>query len=391
MRNNRPSHPPLPTRTPPDLVDSFKKRLEADVPGLSTIFTDATMYEQIIRECPDYFRAGLLSPDAEKKLSELYGKDLRGKQKPRKHTCPVTGFSHLVGKDLDPRERAVADRLAKLAVSNWMPGGDGILSEEPDSDEAELEAETSSSSGDETSILSPISAVNEALPSGSGDVEERLEPDDIVRLLSEEFGPLADEGEEKLLLEADGAVFRDVIILGVIHLTTHRLTFHASLASAQPNSASRVIRAGPVTVHPRGLRRKRRVWLELSSDMLSTYASARDEDRIRPQRSILRALYLYRRNRIAILRSHRRPSADSDSVSIDSLDEDDDTVRIHIPLYRIKRTERVDCMSFASFLNVVVCTACPHPTSPGAGPLSTASGLMIAAVFGLVKLGAMIF
>ena len=72
------------------------------------------------------------------------------------------------------------------------------------------------------------------------------------------------------------------------HLTTHRLTFHASLLSSQPNYQQGVIKAGPVLVHRKGLYRKKRVWLQLSPDIISTYHSSRDEDKIKPIRSILR-------------------------------------------------------------------------------------------------------
>lgn len=78
---------------------------------------------------------------------------------------------------------------------------------------------------------------------------------------------------------------------GVAHLTTHRLTFHASLLSSSPdNLSSQIIKAGPVLIHRKGWRRKRRLWLELSHDMLSSFPSSREEDRIKPIRSILCAL-----------------------------------------------------------------------------------------------------
>ncbi|KIP10183.1 glycosyltransferase family 1 protein [Phlebiopsis gigantea 11061_1 CR5-6] len=115
-----------------------------------------------------------------------------------------------------------------------------------------------------------------------------LTPERVLSLLIEEFGPLAPAGEEKLLLEADGAVIQDVVILGAIHLTSHRITFHASVPSSDPsNDAREVIRVGPAWVHRKGLHRKRRIWLELSHDFVSAFPSAREEDRIRPIRSIM--------------------------------------------------------------------------------------------------------
>ena len=74
---------------------------------------------------------------------------------------------------------------------------------------------------------------------------------------------------------------------GVVHLTTHRITFHASLLSSQPDQNERILKAGPVLVHRKGLRRKKRVWLQLTRDMISTYPSSRDEHKIKPLRSIL--------------------------------------------------------------------------------------------------------
>lgn len=71
---------------------------------------------------------------------------------------------------------------------------------------------------------------------------------------------------------------------GVIHLTTHRLTFHASLLATRPDLASTqgVIKSGPAVFHRKGWRSKRRVWLELSHDMFCAYASSKVHDRTRP-------------------------------------------------------------------------------------------------------------
>lgn len=82
----------------------------------------------------------------------------------------------------------------------------------------------------------------------------------------------------------------NIIRQGVIHLTTHRLAFHASLLATRPDLSSRqqVIRAGPAVIHRSSRwKRKRRVWMEISFDMLSTYSSSRDEDHIRPLRTVL--------------------------------------------------------------------------------------------------------
>jgi hypothetical protein len=77
----------------------------------------------------------------------------------------------------------------------------------------------------------------------------------------------------------------DLIFLkGVVHLTTHRLTFHASLLDTQPDQ---VIKAGPAIIHRKPFFMKRRIWLELSHDMICSYNSGSEEDRIRPFRTIL--------------------------------------------------------------------------------------------------------
>ncbi|KIO34033.1 glycosyltransferase family 1 protein [Tulasnella calospora MUT 4182] len=117
----------------------------------------------------------------------------------------------------------------------------------------------------------------------SGDSDELN--DRVIPLLVGEFGVLAEDGEEeRLLFESDGAYFQDVAILGVIHLTTHRITFHASLLSTRPDllSHSQVIKSGPVLVHRSGLHRKRRLWMELYHDMLCTFPDSTDEGRVRP-------------------------------------------------------------------------------------------------------------
>ncbi|KAG8893811.1 hypothetical protein FRC01_013343, partial [Tulasnella sp. 417] len=117
----------------------------------------------------------------------------------------------------------------------------------------------------------------------SGDIDELN--DRVIPLLVSEFGGLAEEGEEeRLLFESDGAYFQEVAILGVIHLTTHRITFHASLLSTRPDlmSHSQIIKSGPVLLHRSGLHRKRRLWMELYHDMLCTFPDSTDEGRVRP-------------------------------------------------------------------------------------------------------------
>ena len=128
-----------------------------------------------------------------------------------------------------------------------------------------------------------------------GESVSKLSSKEIVKLLIDEFGSLttSDTDEERLLAEMDGAYFQDIVIIGMIHLTTHRLTFHASLLSTRPDllPEKQIIKQGPVTMHRTGFHgydRKRRVWLELSHDMLTSFPSGNEEDRIKPIRSMLR-------------------------------------------------------------------------------------------------------
>ena len=79
-------------------------------------------------------------------------------------------------------------------------------------------------------------------------------------------------------------------VQGVAHLTTHRLTFHASLLSSQADQKEKILKSGSVLIHRKGLRPKKRVWLQLTQDMISSYNSSRDEQKIKPLRTILRKL-----------------------------------------------------------------------------------------------------
>jgi hypothetical protein len=56
----------------------------------------------------------------------------------------------------------------------------------------------------------PDSAVKEAV---EPDFEAKLDPNEIVDLVEQEFGALAPKGEEKLLLETDATLLQDVVIL----------------------------------------------------------------------------------------------------------------------------------------------------------------------------------
>ena len=268
-------------------------------PGLSRMFTDAALYERVLNAGPESLKTCL-----------AFGS---GQSLP---AC-VGSFNELIGRDLGDNERLITGRMAKLTVNNWAtstddPFGVDFLAEED-------QEEVGSTEGAQEEKGSPESTP--ALQEEQLE-EPKLTSEEIVDLLEQEFGALAPPGEEKLLLETDAAFFKDVIVLvglptpyrypkniglrfpvichiqGVVHVTTHRYTFHATLLSSQPGHNQKIVRSGTALIHRKGLHRKKRVWLQLDHDMISSYPSSRDEDKIKPLRTIL-CLYLI--NTAAIL------------------------------------------------------------------------------------------
>lgn len=149
----------------------------------------------------------------------------------------------------------------------------------------------------------------------TADTVAEVSDEEKLAIIQAEFGDIASlmvnaDGTpgppEELLAESNGALFKGVLIVGNLHLTTHRLVFHA----LQPPSsvlaptfsppagpgdagAARIARrdilhAGPMTLRRSGiLRSKKRVWMELSPDMITTYPSADEAGRARPLITIL--------------------------------------------------------------------------------------------------------
>ncbi|WVQ82114.1 hypothetical protein IAT38_004242 [Cryptococcus sp. DSM 104549] len=153
----------------------------------------------------------------------------------------------------------------------------------------------------------PAAAVNRA---GMG--VDDISDEEKLAAIADEFGPIAElfEGDEpeRILAESKGSLFRSVMMVGNLHLTTHRLLFHASLPpesaalESSPMSGDTVadaisiatahqpdvLHAGPITVHrPGTLKPAKRVWMELSSEMVTTFPSADEAGRVRPLRCIL--------------------------------------------------------------------------------------------------------
>lgn len=133
------------------------------------------------------------------------------------------GFADLVGRDLGPSEKAIAGRWAKLSVAgdSWTPGvehdelnlGPGPHEALPpgfeitsDSEELDSPSEEHPEFDFEAPVIRRTTTTN--------DESWKLEPDEIVRLLVQEFGSLtANDEEEKVILETDGCLFQDVIVM----------------------------------------------------------------------------------------------------------------------------------------------------------------------------------
>ncbi|KAG6827933.1 hypothetical protein H0H92_009911 [Tricholoma furcatifolium] len=191
----------------------------------------------------------------------------------RSHKDGCNGFADLVGHDLSQCEQATADHCNKLSVARYCTR------------DTEAAYEDFKSCVESNGPPAPI--IHRA---GDEDEPWDLDPQKIVALLVDEFGPLvAEDEEEKLLLETDGCLIQDVFIIGVIHVTTHRVAFHASLFESKPDKpiSERIIKNGPAILHRKGWHANRRVWLELSHDMICAYTSSNDEGRIRPLYTIL--------------------------------------------------------------------------------------------------------
>lgn len=172
--------PPTPPR-PANSVDEVTRPA-----SIRCLFSDAALYKRAIAEC-----IGGPPPAARPQHNAA----LRS----------VQDFAELVGNDLEKQEQDVVDRFAQLAVDDW---------EAPDSDSDEVmpfTEEPEAVSEEESEATSPA-PVPEPSP-GEADENAYLPPERVISLLIEEFGPLGPEGQEQLILEADGAIIQDVVIL----------------------------------------------------------------------------------------------------------------------------------------------------------------------------------
>jgi sterol 3beta-glucosyltransferase len=154
-------------------------------PGLTRLFSDAASYDRILNTDTDV--------------------DNKSAEDSRAARDSPNGFSQLVARDLDDQERVASETLAQLSVSNWAPGESTDLAP----DVAVDESEEGPSEGEHDKIE----------PSGITDAavepkfEDKLNPDEVLDLLQQDFGALAPPGEEKLLLETDASLFQEVVVL----------------------------------------------------------------------------------------------------------------------------------------------------------------------------------
>ena len=126
----------------------------------------------------------------------------------------------------------------------------------------------------------------------------RITRQEKLAALHEEFGSydhLYESGpKEEFIVECKGGLFRGILIIGNIHLTTHRLTFHAILPPPKillpGDETSTLVHTGAATIrrqNPVFASKTNRVWMELDAEMITTYPSADEEGRVKPLRSIL--------------------------------------------------------------------------------------------------------
>ncbi|KAI9509221.1 glycosyltransferase family 1 protein [Russula earlei] len=338
--------------------------------NLSQMFSDAALYERVINACPESLKNRTFFNADDQTIPNCLG-----------------GFNDLIGRDLSHVERAVTDRLAKLSVHNWASPTEDLFGPDAPQEEEEHREASSSDEAEDEKRSRPRSEPSTAEEEPESPGEPKLTPEEVVDLLEQEFGALAPPGEEKLLLEADAAFFKDVVILGVVHLTTHRFTFHASLLSSEPGHSEKIVKSGSALIHRRGWRRKRRVWLQLDHDMISSFPSSRDEDRIKPLRSILlssikeiKPVDWKRPRRIGVVFESRHGITEV-SVEFDTIEaardwrnelrsviflyrrnrravldptEDVNAIRLNIPLSRVAGVSKSSCLSFAYMISLTI-------------------------------------
>lgn len=247
---------------------------------------------------------------------------------------------------------------------------------------------------------------------GRAKADDGWTDEDRLAAINDEFGAfeqhfktMADRGEKEVFLAAGvGGLFRGILIIGNLHLTSHRLTFLARIPPLKPGSTGPLLKSGAVHIWKRRTRLgvpctvRKRVWLELSSDMATTYPDASEAGRTRPLKTVLLSsirriheekeprvmeIELYtgegapldvrrlefdttesalawrrefeaalfhqdRRRRLKARRSTGKEATDAEQES------EWERVRISIPLERIETEQTSDYMSFATLVDLQV-------------------------------------
>ncbi|KAG8955650.1 hypothetical protein FRC04_007641 [Tulasnella sp. 424] len=262
--------------------DDSARSMDAHVPAFVSIFQDAAKYGDILSEEPEelsYSSSETSSISSHTRSSEDGGGESDSVAPSGRVTPTVAeGDQEQQKHPLSPSPEKIDKMMSKLMLNEQFKASTARL--------VGLSVNTFTQQGGPTGMNIAGEATSDAASDSSGSTGDADELNDrVIPLLASEFGTITEEGEEeRLLFESDGAYFQEVAILGVIHLTTHRITFHASLLSTRPDllSHSSVIKTGPVVVHRSGLHRKRRLWMELYHDMLCTFPDSTDEGRVRP-------------------------------------------------------------------------------------------------------------
>ena len=206
--------------------------------GISRIFFDAVQFGAVLAEDDDT-ASGSSVPSTPSSNTQK-----------EDDVVSVRRFAELVGRDLSKPDLAASERLAKLSVNTWATGSSefgGIVTNEPESivvdatvplgvagPSQEKEKEQSIAQSEVTRVNDVVSeggdtmtCVFGASASGAADLTfdtskippvksyTNLPPEEIVKLLVEEFGPLvtSEDDEEKLLAEVDAGYFQEVAIL----------------------------------------------------------------------------------------------------------------------------------------------------------------------------------
>jgi sterol 3beta-glucosyltransferase len=164
--------------------------------SVTCLFNDASLYNQFLAEHDDPAKTGETSVHQ-----------------------TMNNLTQLVGDDLDPTEKDIANRFAQISVGgqDWDANdGDHENADPTDADSSSVLSSESSTSSHASTPGNGFKAILEATePTVFSDSAEAvaIPPEQLVTMLVEEFGPLCPEGEETLLAEVDGAIVQDVAIL----------------------------------------------------------------------------------------------------------------------------------------------------------------------------------